>query len=985
MPAKASPFPGRLFPRFVGRVAGLPVDPLEGLRAQETLGVYRQLEAIEQELEKLRETIPPALHAAVEGLEDQGLRRALLQLRRDSHNLRRLKPGKVEAVRGYLAADTMADLDRYAELFEGRRTLGEEVRRTFDREHAELRRRFQDLVGDEGFRSGLLISSRTLAGELPRYVRASPERPGSKARQVERSLMRYYSRAALKSTPFSTFCSLVPGSFVGPDDAVGFDGDPGQQSGRIRINKAIYARVLEHLQARPGVRRHFHVELNPTLANDGERWLFLSAIGGREVFHRLAPNGVLELLRDQLSQAPLPLGQLIETLRTHPAIEAEEEEAIGYLDRLLEIGLLRFRIGIREQEVDWDRPLVEILGPIDDEHATAIRAFLTALRSAVDGYADASPDERRKILDATTAEIETLEERLQAKLGLKGKPAFYEDVGGPVEMHLAADDFADVLVEYLALGHRLAWPRTEQASMRYFFDDHYGTEHGPVPLLRFYEDYYREHFKTHLERQRGGGGGAAAARGAEDEHDREADEGDPTESAYDVTNPFDLGLVDAISDANKKLTQRVLELWRADPDGEEIRLEREDLETAVAEVPEPGTACRSASLFAQWVPSLGDDGEDALITNTSLIGYGKYFSRFLHVLPEGLRQDLIANNAQLTARQLAEICGDAAFNANLHPPLLPREISYPTGESGSAEEQIPSPEVAVARDPADPHRLHLVVPATGEQVLPVDLGFLNPRMRPPLYQLLSRFTPPAQFGLPVPSDLTPPDGAEDEGTPDGNGSGEPSEAIEHRPRVTYRGRLILARRQWRIPIERFPIKGRKESDADYFVRVLDWRRALGLPEEVFLRIQPLPPMPKTPAQTEAKGEAPREAAAGTGDPEATATEAPPSDEATTEKNATERTATEKTAGDGSADKPNPAPRLRSHLYKPQYVDFRNPLLVDLFSRATENLDRAMFTFEERLPRSDQLLAHGGQRRVTELVVQVDFPDGTAVSQGVDDD
>ena len=41
--------------------------------------------------------------------------------------------------------------------------------------------------------------------------------------------------------------------------------------------------------------------------------------------------------------------------------------------------------------------------------------------------------------------------------------------------------------------------------------------------------------------------------------------------------------------------------------------------------------------------------------------------------------------------------------------------------------------------------------------------------------------------------------------------------------------------------------------------------------------------------------------------------------------------TGETATGGKPEKPNPAPRLRAHLYKPQYIDFRNPLLVDLFT------------------------------------------------------
>ena len=65
--------------------------------------------------------------------------------------------------------------------------------------------------------------------------------------------------------------------------------------------------------------------------------------------------------------------------------------------------------------------------------------------------------------------------------------------------------------------------------------------------------------------------------------------------------------------------------------------------------------------------------------------FGKYFSRFLYLLPDEVEKDLVASNRRLTRSELAEICGDASYNADLHPPLLPEEIAYPTAEGGSED------------------------------------------------------------------------------------------------------------------------------------------------------------------------------------------------------------------------------------------------------------------------------------------------------------
>ena len=107
-----------------------------------------------------------------------------------------------------------------------------------------------------------------------------------------------------------------------------------------------------------------------------------------------------------------------------------------------------------------------------------------------------------------------------------------------------------------------------------------------------------------------------------------------------------------------------------------------------------------------------------------------------------MEKDLVASNRRLTRSELAEICGDASYNADLHPPLLPEEIAYPTAEGGSAEggsarDQISVSDLAMEPDPRSPFRVRLVNVTTGREVIPVDLGFRNPRMRPLLFQMLS--------------------------------------------------------------------------------------------------------------------------------------------------------------------------------------------------------------------------------------------------------
>ncbi|HKV07426.1 MAG TPA: lantibiotic dehydratase, partial [Thermoanaerobaculia bacterium] len=302
----------QIFPHFVCRVAGVPAGGLEEMAAAESMASCRALRELEAELGQLRGPLSEALFEAVGGLEDQELRRDLLWLKRDVHNLRPPDRSALEKVRRLVPG-----LERYDQLTHSLRQAEARFEACFEAELVRIRRRFQQAVTDKDFRNGVLLASTTLFDEIERYTRAEAEHPAAKVRQVERSLLRYYTRTAVKTSPFSTFCAIVPGRLredSAPGES-GFLGSPREKSSVLRLNKAMYPFLVQALTARPAVRRHLSVELNPTLRRTDRRWFFLTGAGRREVFQHLAPNPVLGLLVDVLKErGRLPLAVLAETL-----------------------------------------------------------------------------------------------------------------------------------------------------------------------------------------------------------------------------------------------------------------------------------------------------------------------------------------------------------------------------------------------------------------------------------------------------------------------------------------------------------------------------------------------------------------------------------------------------------------------------------------------------------------------------------------------
>jgi len=1026
--------------RFVCRVSGAPADTIDELRARATLDRLARLHQVDAELAERREGLSQALFRAIGGAgDDKPLRNKLITLKRELYNLRPGAAAKAADVAARLPAAEADEVRAFATLLEERVSLEAAVRQAYADEAPGVRAGFRRLLDDADFRKGLMISSRALYGAMDRWGQAAAAAGaelGGKDEKTERGLLRYYTRMAMKATPFSTFCAILPGEFVedGGDaggELIRFDGDPRQKRSYVRINKFIYGLLYDHLRTRKPVRRALQVELNPTLREENGRLVFLTAIEAREVFQRLANNEVLELITSRFQGLGKPtLGDLIGALSADPQIEATPEEAEAYLDKLIEIGFLRFHTGIREQDSDWDLPFRQLLDGIDDDHARQSSQLLARLREVTEAYTDADVAERARMIEEMHTLLTDAIEAMEVEQRLRKDMPFFEDATSPARAEVALTPAVrrtfETWSEWVRATSRVAWPRGEQATMRHFFDDYYKDGQTRVPLLVFYEDFYREHFKTHVEK----------------EQKMRAGVHDDSLKGYDVANPFGLEFVKRLSESRDRLGELIRERWQAAPGADEVSLTSAEVAEALQGVENTSGVPRSMGSFACLAPAEQPGGDPLLILGggSYTTGFGKYFSRFLYMLPDEVQEQVRRENASMSGELLAEICGDAQFNANLHPPLLRWEISYPTGESGNAEQQIKSGDILVERDPEDANALRIVHGPTGHRVIPVDLGFLNPRMRPPLYQLISRFTPPAMFGPPVPEspekrvrptpapstdaeakggdDPQPdpqaaakgpavvkedgpqaaagsPEAKGDDPQPEPQAAGDaaaeakpapPPPSIQVRPRVTYEGTLVISRKRWMVPSVLFPQREAHESAADFFLRANRWRAEAGIPETVYVRINPLPEAPaarpgETPADAAAQAEAQQQAAAAAGEvpgydaPAAEHAEEPDTDEGT---DTAEGEANAEGAAGADGEKKTQKPRTAGSrdLHKPQFIDFGNPLLVGLLGKMGANLKAYSVTVEERLPGREALPRHGGDAYASEIVVQLYYPAGT---------
>lgn len=361
---------------------------------------------------------------------------------------------------------------------------------------------------------------------------------------------------------------------------------------------------------------------------------------------------------------------------------------------------------------------------------------------------------------------------------------------------------------------------------------------------------------------------------------------------------------------------------------------------------------RSYGMFVQFFREHDADGNERLmgVLNASLSGFGKMISRFMHIFDDSVTDDVRSwNSARAGEAIFIEDCDASYFNANLHPPLMPYEIWMPGGHNTlPAEKQIPVTDLCV-RLAEGSERLELRHKTLNKTAFVFDLGFQGHGGRSQLFQLLEKFTRAEYLSfypllnalstasspkVPQPSQNTAQNGEQEpvqekaeekvqekaeekvqENAQETAQQAKPQPRVRTRPRVVYEDQLVLQRKAWFVPKELLPLRTKQETDWQYFERLNSWRSELGMPEEIFLFVNP-----------------------------------------------------RENQGNQDNIDTDAAKRVTRDDYKPQYISFRNPFMVKLFESLLSKV-MSVLKIEEMLPNSEQMAQIAGQKYVTECVVQ----------------
>lgn len=836
----------RTFPWVLVRVAGAPWSRLERLRAPESYELSGELYAERAELDRQAEALCDALYEAVGRLGVQEDRRPLVGLKRDVFNHRPIGPSRRAECEGWLDRDLSRRLEAYSRARERCESLRQSLEERFPDELATARAALRELSADATFRCGLLLSSPVLLEEAEKaWTRG--DSPG-RQRQLELSLAKYLSRMMAKTSPFSTYTQVTSGELVPRAGAehdtpptvavVPREGTGGGLTSRIHLNHYLYEYLQRLCMALPGISRRLPVRVNPSLSTEDGEYYFLINDNNLESFQRAPLDPMIDLVLHLVRRRPggsAVVRDLIEEIGGREDLEATEEEILAYLEQLVDLGFLHFDFEVSGLDPSWSLRFRELLGARagDVPEARRVMETLEALERFARRYETADVERRSSILDEAFAAFSELDEELverargqaeedeseaepeedddsdplegfvytrsrRLKHHFTAKRLLYEDVTAPWRLRLDRDEVEAFTARVGDLIRRLdilSPFRDEMQMMRAFHLERYGE--APVGVLRFYEEYFQ-----YTKAGKTTGCGRNASRDRQIHRAREW-----------------------LHDLRTSLASRL-------DDGVEIvHLRGEDLGGVENDDAVPGGgACHC--LFVQLL--LGSDGgarplRGVVNHQNVLPGHGKGFSRFLQSCEEMVEPLRRWNEPPEDGVLFVENCDGSFYNANIHPPLLPWELAIPESQNGlPADAQIPVTDLVI--EPVGEELALRHVP-TGHRVYILDLGFQT-NGRSPLFLLLNNFSPTSY--VPFRPLLNAVDAAVRKHDEVEERAGR---RVRELPRVVYEDRVILQRRSWIVSPEACPRPEPEESEASYFSRLDCWRRELGLPAEVFVRVR----------------------------------------------------------------------------------------------------------------------------------------------------
>lgn len=801
----------QIFPYSLVRYAGLHHQLFDQLKLKDAEHLLSSYTKQINEKEQLKNNLCNVLYTVINLQLNDMARQQLINLKRQIFNDKNINQSAIYLLPEQLQNDIQVYLNQIEEL----NHFKNEYALKFEKQQRIQKKQIQEIAQLPELQNGLLLSSPLIYEQLDSFIKKDVERFKQKEQRMVFSLMRYLSRMAFKTSPFSsfTYTGLAKLSEVVKPNT------PHEVCCRFKLNNAIFEYLKSILKRHPLLNEHLFIKLNITAAIKEDKICFLSNFNNIESFQQINAKGLQLMVYQHLNkhQEPVSFKQLI--LKLHQDLEGSDYESIKiYLIKLIESGMLELNLSFSGMDEEWGHKLLIFLGSLKkvEPSVLPITMLFENLQTYRDEYPSAVSFARYKILQEAEKQLNEVFSELQQEAGLplynspsdkkiaeesletekfsshkfmpyyfSARHIFYEDCFTTEKTELPEQEVkAFINKTNQLINHLLPLDvlRKERNKMRDFFLQYYQADEA-IDLITFYKDYYFYVKKPEKE--------------------------------LELLNDTDFLALKNWKDA---VSGKLSEI--EDKDENLINLDSNFFTDL------PGASDLSKNSTAGMFVQFGEAENDfAGVVNALLPGMGKVSGRFLSLFDRKITDSFIQHNEKLHPGTIKVELNDAStFNANIHPPLLAQELELPGGNNiYPSGKQLKICDLKVKYD-EEKGILKLYKDDT--ELYSYDLSLESFYNRSNLYQLLSHFNPDARVSLQPFIQLI------DQFYQDQHPVPLPD--LFALPRIVYAKNVILRRKTWRIKTTIVPQQDQFETDFEYFIKLNDWLNKNNLPHEVFL-------------------------------------------------------------------------------------------------------------------------------------------------------
>lgn len=948
-----------LFPYTLIRVAGGSFDKMAQFKTPELDKYLTEIELSIYEYEQFKLSFSEELLSWIKIQENPKIQNILQNFRRDIYNDRAYKERWENDVIPLLPLKLQSDYKAFRNLQNIIKQVKNNARNAYLQSLYDTRKILQEQSKDPILLKGLALAAPDLLTSVSHFVKQDPVLFKKREINLENSLLKYISRYRSKTSPFSTFTTLTVSNYSEQKRDSPVTTIDNQVKSNIRLNSYLFYYLRNVLLQYDSLTENLLIRLNPTIHKKESSYSFVLNTNNVESFQNIIDNPVVELIKNIIDIHREGISKRSLCLQLTSYIDADYEELSKYIKQLIQTGFLEYNLGVSGTDPSWDESLISVLMPFKSNvlFIDIIISLLHSLRSVTQYFGQLSGDKRLSVLQEMHHDFRQVYNQIHEAIGLPAyeRQTYEEWLNAKRILHQEATKAEDKIIEnensketndselifkkpflqQLSTTFSLqarnmlyedcirdmplneALPESEVKKIIIDIDSLLNSlpaydfqREEKLRMYQFYKDNYPDSSSVNV------------LTFYEDYYREVKIPIETYKSQINKKNNIDdldynklvipryFNLINSNNQRSLQLnhwTENLIDILRQQDiqDTSRIHISQELLD----KLPKPYLSIKSIAplSLSSFIQFYNESGQLKGVVNAVFLGYGKMIGRFLHLFQPEVTDELrFLNHSVIPSEEIAAENTDASiFNANLHPFLLPVEIQSPGSQSSlPTRKQLPVHEFIVEPDETS-ETLILKHQSTGKIVTVYDLCFQTITGRSKLYQLLEVLNQKAHPSFfPLIKAINTYIDLRRQQT---ENSVTSSPLIY--PRITFNSNVILQRQSWYFNSDILPKQNNHESEDEYFYRVRTWSKIHDLPTRVFVQCE-------------------------------------------------------------DAKSANNVDKLKINRddYKPQFIDFQSPLLVNLFAKIISRVS-IQLKIVEMLPVEGNLLQCDSKTWITEHLVQ----------------